>query len=123
MFLPPWIGNSWKKKILVIDYDQYFLKNTKQSLEQIGNFAVTTVSYIDDALHLVDHLPFDAIISDNDRIRGIDLLKFLREKNDTTPFISSLQKDVKKIWLMPLIVAQIFISIKVNIQHRNLLNL
>ena len=78
-----------KIRILYIDGDPALLEITKQYFEQDDGLIVTTVKSAADALYLHIDKPFDVIVS-GDKIPemdGIELLKQIREKGDTTPFI------------------------------------
>ncbi|MFH0967514.1 MAG: PAS domain S-box protein, partial [Methanobacteriota archaeon] len=72
-----------------IDDDPMLLDIAKQFLEQVGGYTVTTAVSAVDALYRLNNSTFDAIISDYEmeQMDGIELLKQLRAKGNTTPFI------------------------------------
>jgi len=77
------------RAILLID-DQWDLLNvTRIFLERHGDMKVTTAQSAVDALGLLKENPFDAIVVDYDLpdINGVEFLKILRGKGDTTPII------------------------------------
>lgn len=78
-----------KLNVLFIDDDLTILDITQQFLELTGEYIVTPVDNAADAIHLLSKKSFDAIVSDYEmeEMNGIELLKYLREKGDTTPFI------------------------------------
>ncbi len=75
--------------ILYIDSDPLLLDIAKQFFEPIRGFTVTLTRSITDALILLAENHFDAILSEYelDTVNGIELLKRLRERGDTTPFL------------------------------------
>jgi DNA-binding response OmpR family regulator len=84
-----------KIHILYIDSDPLLLDIAKQFLETVQGFTVTLAQSAVDALVLHAEKPFDAILSEYelDTINGIEFLKSLREKGDTTPFLFFTGKD------------------------------
>jgi len=75
--------------VLVIDDENLVLDATRLFLERFGNMNVQTALSSKDALGILDTNTFDAIVVDYylPEINGIQLLKILRSKGDTTPVI------------------------------------
>ena len=65
------------------DIAHYFLE------EKLGGCRVTSATEVSIALELLKNQPFDAIVADYEMpdLDGLDLLRLLRQKGDTTPFI------------------------------------
>lgn len=76
-------------EILFIDDDPDLLDIACQYLEREGEYSIITSQSALSAINLINEYSFDIIISDYEmkRMDGIALLKHLREKGDTIPFI------------------------------------
>jgi DNA-binding response OmpR family regulator/Flp pilus assembly protein TadD len=74
---------------LVIDDDPLILDTARAFLERFGNMEVRTASSGKEALEILMKTSFDALVIDYSlpEISGIELLKILRSKGDTTPII------------------------------------
>jgi CheY-like chemotaxis protein/lipoprotein NlpI len=77
------------RSVLLIDDQKEVLEVTRIFLERRGEMGVATAHSATDALDLLGKQPFDAIIADYDmpEIDGIEFLKILRGRGDTTPVI------------------------------------
>ena len=75
--------------VLVIDDQKPLLEVISLFLERFGNMNVKTALTAKEAMNLLVNTTFDALVVDYDlpEINGIDFLKMLRAKGDTTPFI------------------------------------
>lgn len=75
--------------VLLIDDQNSLLEVMHPLLERIGHMKVKTAISAKDALVLLETTPFDAMIVDYDlpEINGIEFLKIIRAKGDTTPII------------------------------------
>jgi len=75
--------------VLVIDDQKPMLEVIRLFLERLGNMNVKTALSAKEALELLMTSSFDAMVVDYDlpEINGIDFLKMLRAKGDTTPVI------------------------------------
>ncbi len=75
--------------VLIVDDEEEVRNVTRLFLERFGDMAVTTSSSAKESLALLSKGSFDAIIVDYDmpEINGIEFLKILRSKGDTTPVI------------------------------------
>lgn len=75
--------------VLVIDDQKPMLEVIRLFLERFGNMNVKTALSAKEALELLMSSSFDAMIVDYDlpEINGIDFLKMLRGRGDTTPVI------------------------------------
>jgi DNA-binding response OmpR family regulator len=75
--------------VLVIDDQKPLLEVMGLFLERFGNMNVKTALSAKEALNLLVNNTFDAMVVDYDlpEINGIEFLKMLRAKGDTTPFI------------------------------------
>jgi len=75
--------------VLIIDDQKSLLEVLRPLLERYGNMNVKTALSAKEALHLMTTDTFDAIVVDYDlpEINGIDFLKIIRAKGDTTPII------------------------------------
>jgi len=75
--------------VLVIDDQKPMLEVIRLFLERFGNMNVKTALSAKEALELLMTSSFDAMVVDYDlpEINGIDFLKMLRAKGDTTPVI------------------------------------
>ena len=75
--------------VLVIDDQKPLLEVIGLFLERFGNMKVKTALSAKEALSLLMDNTYDALVVDYDlpEINGIELLKMLRAKGDTTPFI------------------------------------
>ena len=79
-----------KIKILFVDDDKLLLTQTKIFLERSDyEFDVDTARDVGEALGLVEEIDYDAIVSDYKMGErdGLDLLKAIRKKSETLPFI------------------------------------
>jgi PAS domain S-box-containing protein len=77
------------QSVLIIDDDQDLLDITRIFLIRFGNMHVDTVLSAKHALKMTSDKSYDAIVVDYDmpEINGIEFLKILRAKGDTTPII------------------------------------
>ena len=75
--------------VLVIDDQKPMLEVIRLFLERFGNMNVKTALSSKEALELLTSSTFDAMVVDYDlpEINGIDFLKMLRARGDTTPVI------------------------------------
>jgi len=75
--------------VLLIDDETGVLNVTRQFLERFGEMKVITSTSAKESLSLLNTQTFDAIIVDYDmpEINGIEFLKILRSKGDSTPVI------------------------------------
>jgi PAS domain S-box-containing protein len=75
--------------VLVIDDQKPLLEVISLFLERFGNMNVKTALSAKEAINLLVNTSFDALVVDYDlpEINGIEFLKMLRSKGDTTPFI------------------------------------
>jgi DNA-binding response OmpR family regulator len=75
--------------VLVIDDQKPLLEVMSLFLERFGNMNVKTALSAKEAMNLLVDTTFDAMVVDYDipEINGIEFLKMLRAKGDTTPFI------------------------------------
>jgi CheY-like chemotaxis protein len=75
--------------VLLIDDEPSLLEVLKPFIERSGEMSVHTAQSAKEALKILPEIPFDAIIVDYDmpEINGIEFLKILRSKGDTTPVI------------------------------------
>jgi len=75
--------------VLIVDDEDEVRNVTRLFLERFGDMEVTTSSSAKESLALLSKKSFDAIIVDYDmpEINGIEFLKILRSKGDTTPVI------------------------------------
>ena len=75
--------------VLVIDDQKPMLEVIRLFLERFGNMNVKTALSAKEALELLMSSSFDAMVVDYDlpEINGIDFLKMLRARGDTTPVI------------------------------------
>jgi CheY-like chemotaxis protein len=75
--------------VLIIDDEEEVLSVTKLFLERFGDMKISTTRSAKESLGLLNNQTFDAIIVDYDmpEINGIEFLKILRSKGDTTPVI------------------------------------
>jgi DNA-binding response OmpR family regulator len=75
--------------VLVIDDQKSLLEVVSLFLERSGNMKVTTALSAKEAMNHLLTTTFDAMVVDYDlpEINGIEFLKILRAKGDTTPFI------------------------------------
>ena len=76
-------------RVLHVDDDAGFLKVAKQCLEMQGEIAVDTASSVDEALEKLNEKDYDVIVSDYQMPDkdGLELLRTLRRKGNTVPFI------------------------------------
>jgi DNA-binding response OmpR family regulator len=77
------------RSVLLVDDEELLLDATKSFLERFGNMKVQTAVTGKEALGLLMSSSFDALVIDYSlpEINGIELLKILRTKGDTTPVI------------------------------------
>jgi len=77
------------QSVLVVDDEEALLDATRLFLERFGNMKVQTASSSKEALSILSTTTFDALVVDYylPEITGIQLLKILRAKGDTTPVI------------------------------------
>lgn len=75
--------------VLIVDDEEEVLSVTRLFLERFGDMSVSTTRSAKESLGLLNTRTFDAIIVDYDmpEINGIEFLKILRSKGDTTPVI------------------------------------
>jgi CheY-like chemotaxis protein len=75
--------------VLLIDDEPTLLEVIKPFVERSGEMSVHTAQSATEALKILPEKSFDAIIVDYDmpEINGIEFLKILRSKGDTTPVI------------------------------------
>jgi DNA-binding response OmpR family regulator len=75
--------------VLVIDDQKPLLEVISLFLERFGNMKAKTALTAKEAINLLENTTFDALVVDYDlpEINGIEFLKMLRAKGDTTPFI------------------------------------
>jgi len=75
--------------VLVIDDQKPLLEVISLFLERFGNMKAKTALTAKEAINLLENTTFDALVVDYDlpEINGIEFLKILRAKGDTTPFI------------------------------------
>jgi PAS domain S-box-containing protein len=75
--------------VLVIDDEQDILELVQQFLQRFGDMQVETTRSTKEALGIVTKNEYDAIVLDcfMPELTGIDFLKILRAKGDTTPII------------------------------------
>jgi CheY-like chemotaxis protein len=75
--------------VMIIDDEEEILNITRLFLERFGDMEVSTLKSAKEALALMKNHSFDAIIVDYDlpEINGIEFLKIIRSKGDTTPVI------------------------------------
>ena len=86
-------------RILYVDDETSLLRIAKQCLEMEGSFQVDTASSVDEALEKVKKGSYDAVVSDYQMPGkdGLELLKELREKGDSTPFIMFTGKGREEV--------------------------
>jgi DNA-binding response OmpR family regulator len=77
------------QSVLVIDDEPLMLDSARAFLERFGNMKVQTALSAKEALGILMNTTFDALVVDYylPEITGIELLKILRTKGDTTPVI------------------------------------
>jgi len=77
------------QSVLVVDDEELLLDAIRLFLEKFGNMQVRTTSSSKEALGILASSTFDAIVLDYylPEITGLELLKILRAKGDTTPVI------------------------------------
>jgi PAS domain S-box-containing protein len=82
-----------------VDDETSLLRIAKQCLEMEGSFQVDTASSVDEALEKVKKGSYDAVVSDYQMPGkdGLELLKELREKGDSTPFIMFTGKGREEV--------------------------
>ena len=79
----------WMLSVLLIDDEPALLEVMKPFIERSGEMSVQTAPSAIEALKILPEKSFDAIIVDYSlpEINGIEFLKILRSKGDTTPVI------------------------------------
>jgi DNA-binding response OmpR family regulator len=77
------------RSVLIIDDQKDLLDITRLFLERFGEMSVATATSAKEALSLMNQQIFDAMVVDFDLpdISGIEFLKIVRAKGDTTPVI------------------------------------
>ncbi len=77
------------RSVLIIDDQEELLDVTRLFLERFGEMNVETAKTAQDALTILKDRTFDALVVDFDlpEISGIEFLKIIRSKGDTTPVI------------------------------------
>jgi len=85
--------------LLYVDDEQDLLEIGKLFLESTGDFSVTTVLSGDEALLQLAHHTFDAVVSDYQmpEMDGLELLKCVRKRYGTLPFILFTGKGREEI--------------------------
>jgi signal transduction histidine kinase len=75
--------------VLLVDNERALLAVAKLHLEQTGSFSVDTCHSATNALVAMEKKTYDAIIADYSMpgMNGLDLLKELKTRGDSTPFI------------------------------------
>jgi len=93
------IDLSEKIRVLHVDDDSGILKITKQCLELEGPVEVDTAVSVDEAMTKLEKEQYDVVVSDYQMpIKdGLDLLKELREKGNTIPFIMFTGKGREEV--------------------------
>ena len=78
-----------KIRVLYVDDEQGLLELGKLYLERSGELTVTITPHTHEAIRILEHERFDVIISDYQmqEMDGIEFLKYLKKKGNTTPFI------------------------------------
>ena len=81
--------------VLFVDDEPDLLEVAKLHLEKSGSFAVDTFRSAPQVLQALEEKRYDAIIADYDMplMTGLDLLKELKARGDTTPFIMLTHVD------------------------------
>jgi PAS domain S-box-containing protein len=82
-------GNGSLISILYVDDEEMILELAKAYLERSGEFTVDTANSAHAAIEKLDVSTYDGIISDYQMpgLTGIDLLKYIRQQDDQTPFL------------------------------------
>lgn len=85
--------------LLYVDDEPALLDIGKMFLERTGNFSVTTAESVKEALKILSTQSFDAIVSDYQmpELSGIDFLKYLRDTNNSTPFLIFTGKSREEV--------------------------
>ncbi|NLW77356.1 MAG: response regulator [Methanomicrobiales archaeon] len=91
-------------RVLHIDDHQKWRSSVLHYLNQDGCFQVTSSVSGKDSLKILQHCPFDVIISDYQmpEMDGIEVLKYIRSQGNTTPFIlftESKSENIQKQFL------------------------
>jgi PAS domain S-box-containing protein len=86
-------------RVLHVDDDSGFLKITKQCLEMEAPVQVDTAVSVDEALTKLETERYDVVVSEYQMPKkdGLELLKELREKGNTVPFIMFTGKGREEI--------------------------
>jgi len=88
-----------KIRVLYVDDEPLLLDVCKQLLEKSGDFTVTTALSAPEAIRILKHERFDAIVSDYQmpEMDGIKFLKHIKAKRNTTPFIIITGKGCEEV--------------------------
>jgi PAS domain S-box-containing protein len=75
--------------ILYVDDEEMFLEIAKDYLERSGDLAIDTANSVYRAMEMLERTSYDVVISDYQMpgLTGIDLLKYIRQKDDQMPFL------------------------------------
>ena len=75
--------------ILYVDDEEMFLEIAKDYLERSGDLAIDTANSVYRAMEMLERTSYDVVISDYQMpgLTGIDLLKYIRQKDDQIPFL------------------------------------
>jgi hypothetical protein len=86
-------GGSCHLSVLCVSEDPLFLDSTRLNLEQNSDIFVESSVLVEDALHLMEYLSFDAIVTDCISLHGEHngFLKTLLKKGMEIPFICFLK--------------------------------
>lgn len=86
-------------RVLCVDDETSFLELAKLMLERTGVFQLDTAQSADEALKILEDTEYDVIISDfaMPGVDGIEFLKTLRTREDTTPFIMFTGKGREEV--------------------------
>jgi len=82
--------------VLYVDDCLPLLYSVCQFLKKTGDMVVKTSPSMEDAIHILDHISFDVIITDynSKESAGIGLLQQTRQKGEMTPFVFfTLEQD------------------------------
>ena len=86
-------------RVLHVDDDEGFLECSKELLRMQGDFEVTDVVGVDDAIELLRSDCFDVVVSDYEMPEksGLDFLELLKSENSLLPFILFTGKGREEI--------------------------
>jgi PAS domain S-box-containing protein len=75
--------------ILYVDDEEMFLEIAKDYLERSGDLVIDTANSVYRAMEMLERTSYDAVISDYQMpgLTGIDLLKYIRQREDQIPFL------------------------------------